>query len=229
MLGANRLITQARVSFTQPLPLALMPRIEAIPGVARVAHSQFFGGIYQDERNFFPQFAVDPERLLDSYPEWKLDPAQREAFVRTKTGAIVGRKLADKFGFKIGDKLPLRSFIFTRKDGTRAWEWDIVGIFDGQDADWDNRSNLAYLNFGHFDEARQFGSGSAGVYIVRVDNPEKTSQLTQEFQLNGKTTHCGIDVFSLVKSDGGWKIAGLMWTQEPGACAELKSRKQGVR
>jgi len=68
-VGANRLITQAKVSFTQPLPLSLLPRIESIPGVARVAYSQFFGGIYQDERNFFPQFAVDPDRLLDSYPE----------------------------------------------------------------------------------------------------------------------------------------------------------------
>lgn len=178
-VGANRLITQAKVSFTQPLPLALLPRIEAIPGVARVAWSQFFGGVYQDERNFFAQFAVDPERLLDSYPEWKLDPAQREAFVRTKTGAIVGRRLADKFGFKLGDKLPLRSFIFTKKDGTRAWEWDIVGIFDGQDADWDSRSNLAYLNFGHFDEARQFGAGAAGVYVVRVDNPDESERIAR--------------------------------------------------
>jgi len=176
-VGANRLITQARVSFTQPLPLALMPRIEAIPGVARVAHSQFFGGIYQDERNFFPQFAVDPERLLDSYPEWKMSDEVREAFVRTRTGAIVGRKLAEKFGFKAGDKLPLKSFIFTKKDGTRAWEWDIVGIFDGQDEDWAGRSNLAYLNFGHFDEARQFGQGSAGVYIVRVADPDESERI----------------------------------------------------
>ena len=83
-VGANRLITQAKVSFTQPLPLALLPRIEAIPGVARVAWSQFFGGIYIEERNFFPQFAVDPERLLDSYPEWKLPDDQRKAFVNTQ-------------------------------------------------------------------------------------------------------------------------------------------------
>lgn len=176
-VGANRLITQAKVSFTQPLPLSLLPRIEAIPGVARVAWSQFFGGIYIDERNFFPQFAVDPERLLDSYPEWKLPDAQREAFIRTKTGAIVGRKLVDKYGFKIGDKIPLKSFIFTKKDGSRAWEWEVVGIFDGQDEDWAGRSNLMYLNFGHFDDARQFGQGSAGVYIIRVADPNDSERI----------------------------------------------------
>ena len=178
-VGANRLITQAKVSFTQPLPLSLLPRIESIPGVARVAYSQFFGGIYQDERNFFPQFAVDPDRLLDSYPEWKLPPDQREAFVRTKTGAIVGRKLAEKFGFKIGDKVPLKSFIFTTKDGSRAWEWDVVGIFDGQDDDWQGRSSLMYLNFGYFDENRQFGQGGAGVYIVRVADPNQSEAIAK--------------------------------------------------
>lgn len=178
-VGANRLITQAKVSFTQPLPLALLPRIESIPGVARVAWSQFFGGIYIDERNFFAQFAVDPERLLDAYPEWILPAEQRVAFTRTRTGAIVGRKLAEQYGFKIGDKIPLKSFIFTRKDGSRAWEWDVVGIFDGKDADWSGRSNLMYLNFGQFDEARQFGQGSAGVYIVRVNNPDDSERIAR--------------------------------------------------
>lgn len=179
-VGANRLITQAKVSFTQPLPLSLLTRIESVPGVARVAWSQFFGGIYIDERNFFPQFAVDPERLLDAYPEWILPAEQREAFTRTRTGAIVGRKLADKYGFKIGDKVPLKSFIFTRKDGGSSWEWDVVGIFDGKDDDWAGRSNLMYLNFGQFDEARQFGQGSAGVYIVRVDNPDDSERIARD-------------------------------------------------
>ena len=179
-VGANRLITQAKVSFTQPLPLSLLTRIESVPGVARVAWSQFFGGIYIDERNFFAQFAVDPERLLDAYPEWILPAEQREAFTRTRTGAIVGRKLAEKYGFKIGDRVPLKSFIFTRKDGGSSWEWDVVGIFDGKDDDWAGRSNLMYLNFGQFDEARQFGQGSAGVYIVRVDNPDDSERIARD-------------------------------------------------
>ncbi|GAC1627741.1 MAG: ABC transporter permease [Nevskia sp.] len=178
-VGANRLITQARVSFTQPLPLSQLTRIEAVPGVSRVAYSQFFGGIYQDERNFFAQFAVDPERLLDTYPEWVLPADQKQAFTNTRTGAIVGRKLAEKYGFKIGDKVPLKSFIFTKKDGSRAWEWDVVGIFDGKDADWAGRTNLMYLNFAHFDEARQFGQGGAGVYIVRVADPNDSERIAK--------------------------------------------------
>lgn len=178
-VGANRLITQAKVSFTQPLPLSQLTRIEAVPGVSRVAYSQFFGGIYQDERNFFAQFAVDPERLLDIYPEWLLPAEQKQAFINTRTGAIVGRKLAEKFGFKVGDKLPLKSFIFTKKDGTSAWEFDIVGIFDGKDADWAGRASLAYLNFAYFDEARQFGQGNAGIYIVRVADPNESERIAK--------------------------------------------------
>lgn len=178
-VGANRLITQAKVSFTQPLPLSQLTRIEAVPGVSRVAYSQFFGGVYQDERNFFPEFAVEPERLLDLYPEWLLPAEQKQAFINTRTGAIVGRKLAEKYGFKVGDKLPLKSFIFTKKDGTSAWEFDIVGIFDGKDADWAGRASLAYLNFAYFDEARQFGQGNAGIYIVRVADPNESERIAR--------------------------------------------------
>lgn len=178
-VGANRLITQAKVSFTQPLPLSQLTRIEAVPGVSRVAYSQFFGGVYQDERNFFAQFAVEPERLLDLYPEWLLPAEQKQAFINTRTGAIVGRKLAEKYGFKVGDKLPLKSFIFTKKDGTSAWEFDIVGIFDGKDADWAGRASLAYLNFAYFDEARQFGQGNAGIYIVRVADPNESERIAR--------------------------------------------------
>lgn len=178
-VGANRLITQAKVSFTQPLPLSQLPRIEAIPGVARVAYSQFFGGVYQDPKKFFAQFAVDPERLLNCYPEWILPDDQKQAFARTRNGTIVGRKLAEQYGFRVGDRIPLSSFIFTKKDGTRAWEWDVVGIFDGKDEDWQARTNLMYLNFGYFDEARQFGQGNAGVYIVRVADPNDSERIAK--------------------------------------------------
>ena len=93
-LGANRLITQAKTSFTQPLPMRLLPQIEAVPGVDFVSHSQFFGGIYQEGNAFFPQFAVNPQRLYDTYPEWVLSEAQRRAFISTKDGAIAGKLLA---------------------------------------------------------------------------------------------------------------------------------------
>ena len=177
-LGANRLITQAKTSFTQPLPMRLLPQIEAIPGVDFVSHSQFFGGVYQDARNFFPQFAVNPQRLFDTYPEWVLPDAQRRAFISTRDGAIAGKVLADKYGWKVGDIIPLNSFIWTKTDGTRVWEWRLVGIFEGRDKEWSERANLMYLNYGQFDEARVAGAkGLAGVFVVRVADPMQSDKI----------------------------------------------------
>ncbi len=171
-LGANRLITQARTSFTQPLPMRLLPQIESIPGVARVGHSQFFGGQYQDERQTPPQFVVNPQRLFDTYPEWVLPIDQKRAFISTQDGAIAGRKLADRFGWKVGDIIPLNSFIWTRADGSRLWQWRLVGIFDGRDKEWAERAQIMYLNYAQFDEGRSPGArGLAGIFVVRVDDP----------------------------------------------------------
>jgi putative ABC transport system permease protein len=177
-LGVDRLITQARTSFTQPLPLRLLPRIEAVPGVKRVGWSQFFGGVYQDPRNFFPQFAVDPTRLYDTYPEWILDPDAKRDFVATRNGAIAGRLLAEKYGWKVGDTIPLNSFIWQKRDGGNAWEWKLVGIFDGRDEAWQKRTTIMYLNFAHFDESRVPGAaGLAGVFVVRLSDPQAVDEV----------------------------------------------------
>jgi putative ABC transport system permease protein len=177
-LGASRMITQAKTSFTQPLPMRLLPQIEAVPGVDRVSHSQFFGGIYQDPKNFFAQFVVNPQRLRDTYPEWTMPEDQWHAFVSTQDGAIVGKLLADKFGWKLGDIVPLDSFIWTKQDGTRSWEWRVVGIFDGRDQEWSDRASLMYLNYGQFDEARVTGAkGLAGVFVVRVRDPLQSERI----------------------------------------------------
>ncbi len=201
-LGANRLITQSRTSFTQPLPMRLLPQIERVPGVSRVGHSQFFGGQYQDARQFFPQFAVDPLRLFDTYPEWTLTPEEKRDFIATRNGAIAGRLLAERYGWKVGDTIPLNSFIWTQPGNNRLWEWKLVGIFGGRDEEWNDRAGLMYLNYAHFDEARAGGKGLAGVFVVLVDDPlqseevaaridamfenspdETKSQSEQEFQL----------------------------------------------
>ncbi len=177
-LGANRLITQAKISFTTPLPMRLMPQIEAIPGVEHVGHSQFFGGVYQDPKNFFPQFAVNPQRLRDTYPEWTMPEDQWRSFISTQDGAIVGKILADKYGWKVGDIVPLNSFIWTQKDGSRVWQWRVVGIFSGRDREWSDRANLMYLNYGQFDEARvPQARGLAGVFVVRVKNPMDSGRI----------------------------------------------------
>jgi putative ABC transport system permease protein len=179
-LGADRLITQSRASFTQSLPMRMLPQIEAVPGVSRVSHSQFFGGKYQDDQGFFPQFVVDPLRLRDTYPEWRLPPEAWVDFAATRDGAIVGRQLAEKFGWRVGDVVPLNSFIFTKTDGSRLWEWRVVGIFDGRDEEWQKRTNLMYLNYGQFDEARAAGRGGAGVFVVRVRDPMRSGEIAAE-------------------------------------------------
>ncbi len=177
-LGASRLITQARTSFTQPLPMRQLPQIAAVPGVDYVSHSQFFGGTFQEGNSFFPQFAVNPQRLYDTYPEWVLPESQRRAFISTQDGAIAGRLLAEKYGWKVGDMIPLNSFIWTKTDGTRLWEWRLVGIFDGRDEEWSKRANLMYLNYAMFDEARVAGArGLAGVWVVRVADPMQSEQI----------------------------------------------------
>jgi len=179
-LSAPILITQARVSFTNPLPMRLVPQIEAVPGVASVSHSQFFGGIYQDnQRNFFPQFAVNPERWIRTFPECVLPPDQEQAFRATRTGAIVGPDVAKRFGWKVGDKIPLKSQIWPQKDGNRAWEFDLVGIFGHKTADSCARTGNMYVNYAYFDEARLFGNGGAGIIVVRIADPDQAEQIGQ--------------------------------------------------
>ena len=111
-VGASRLVTQARVSFTQSLPMRQLPQIESVPGVAAVSFQQWFGGNYQGPGNFFVQFAVDPDRLFAVYPEWKLSDTEKQRFRTIKASAIVGSQLAKKFGWKVGDQVPLESTIW---------------------------------------------------------------------------------------------------------------------
>lgn len=178
-LGANRLITQARTSFTQPLPMRLMTQIEAVPGVARVSHSQFFGGRYQEGGSFFPQFAVNPQRLFDTYPEWVLSDDDKRRFITTKDGAIAGKLLAEKYGWKVGDIIPLNSFIWTKEDGTRIWEWKLVGIFDGRDSEWEKRTSLMYLNYGQFDEGRNpRARGLGGVFVISMEDADQAEAIS---------------------------------------------------
>ena len=177
-LGVNRLITQASTSFTQPLPMRMLPQLEAVPGVSAVSHSQFFGGIYGDGRSFFPQFAVNPRRLRQTYPEWVMPEDAWRNFTSTQDGAIAGRLLAEKNGWKVGDIIPLNSFIWTKADGSRVWEWRLVGIFDGRNEEWQERANLMYLNYGQFDEGRNPAArGLAGVYVVQLGNPDDAERV----------------------------------------------------
>ncbi|TAJ52620.1 MAG: ABC transporter permease [Nevskiaceae bacterium] len=179
-LGANLLITQARVSFTSPLPLRLLPQIEAVPGIEAVSFSQFFGGVYKDPKNFFPQFAVQPERWLKTFTECTLPAEQAAAWKNSRTAAIAGKQLAERFGWKVGDRIPLVSQIFPKKDGSRAWEFDLVGIFDNTSADSCPRMGNMYVRYDYFDEARLFGQGGAGIYVLRIADPDRAEAIGRQ-------------------------------------------------
>jgi putative ABC transport system permease protein len=166
-VGATRLVTQARVSFTQPLPIGMVPKIEAIPGVARVAYSQWFGGIYQTNDQVFT-FAVSPERYHEVYPEFVMPEEQWKAFAQTRTAMLAGKLVADKYGWKIGQKIPLSSNIFPQKNGSKSWQFDLVGIVDGKDENWKKQTNQVLINHDYFDEANQFIKGRANFFILKL-------------------------------------------------------------
>ncbi len=177
-VGATRLMTQARVSFTQPLPLSIVPKLEAIPGVARVGYSQWFGGVWQDNTPIFA-FAVDPLRQRDVYPEYVMPEAQWQAFAKTRTGMIAGKLLADKYGWKIGQKVPVSSNIYPQKNGSKAWIFDLVGIYDGTTEDTKKLANSVFIDHEYFDEANTFGKGRANFFILKLapgSHPEAISK-----------------------------------------------------
>ena len=171
-IGATRLVTQSRVSFTQSLPMRMVPEMDAIPGVQRVMYQQWFGAVYRENPQIFA-FAVDPERLHEVYPEWVMPEEHWNAFRGTRTGMIAGRLLADQYGWKVGDKIPLQSNIFPQKNGSKDWTFDLVGIYDGKDAQWQQQTaGGMYINHAYFAEATQFGGGNAGIFVLRLEDPD---------------------------------------------------------
>jgi putative ABC transport system permease protein len=179
VVGADRLVTISKVSFTLSLPKSLYPRIQAVPGVADVAYVNWFGGIYQDPKNFFANEAVSPN-FLSLYPELKVSDAEREAFKNTRTGAVAGATLAKKFGWKVGDKIPLQATIFPKKDGSNTWTLDLVGIYHSQDPKLASQQEGAlFFNWDYFDEGRQFGNGNIGWFVVKLADPKQADQVVQ--------------------------------------------------
>lgn len=176
-VGATRLVTQSRVSFTQSLPMRMVPEMDAIPGVQRVMYQQWFGAVYQDNPQIFA-FAVDPERLHDVYPEWVMPEEHWNAFRDTRTGMIAGKLLAEQYGWKVGDRIPMQSNIFPQKNNSKDWEFELVGIFDGQDEQWRRQTaGSIYINHGYFSEATMFGGGNAGIFVLRLEDPEMAESI----------------------------------------------------
>ena len=178
---AERLIVIDKITLINPLPMAYKNRIAATEGVHSVTYAAWFGGYYQDPRNQFPQFPTDPYEYFSMYPELKMPEQQLDNWARNRQGAVIGRELAEQFGLQVGDRIPIQATIWTKADGGRTWEFDIEGIFETDDP----RGSTAFLlfHYDYFEEARAFGKGTVGWYILRVDPGADPVQVSNAIDL----------------------------------------------
>jgi putative ABC transport system permease protein len=167
--GADRLVVIGRTSIIQPLPITYLARLGRIPGVLDVAHSTWFGGVYQDPKNFFPQFAVVPDDWRRMYPEYVVDEAQWSDFLADRQGVVIGVKLSERFGWKVGDRVPLKAPGYL---GGGAWEFNVRGIYRGTRPN-DDETQFWLRHDYLYEKAPPFWKGIVGWYVVRIANPDE--------------------------------------------------------
>jgi len=176
--GADRLFVTRKTSIIQPLPKAYQEQIARVPGVVLATHANWFGGIYQNPNTGFQgvfQGPVEPERYLEMYPEFLLPEEQKRAWLEDQQGVIVGRKTARRYGWKVGDRVPIQATIWRQKDGSRTWEFNVRGIYDAAHKGVDTTQFL--FHYDYFDEARFYGQGLVGWYIVRIADPAQAAEI----------------------------------------------------
>ena len=178
-MGDTRLRVQSRVNIIESMPLAYLPRIESVPGVEGVGYYQALVAYYQDPRNQIQVGAVGLDGFLDVYPEIVVPDEQREAMSRTRTGAIVGKDLAAARGWNVGDRVTLRSQIFTHADGSDVWDFDVVGIYELSGAFADFAAQEMYVHFDYFDEARVQAPGMVLLYFVAIDDVDQSAEIAE--------------------------------------------------
>lgn len=174
--SATRLVTRNAVSLVFPLPLNYRDKIRQVDGVTGISTANWFGGVYVSERNFFPQFAVDGDTYFDLYPEYVVPEDQFRAFVRDRRGAIVGRKLADTYGWRIGDVVPLRGTIYAGN-----WEFVVRGIYDGRDRKTDTSQFFFHWQYLNESVRRLFPrrADTIGVYVVGIRDADRAAEVSR--------------------------------------------------
>jgi putative ABC transport system permease protein len=176
--AADRLVVVNKINFTQPLPIAYVNRVRAIGGVRQVTHFNWFGGYYQDPKNFLIVMAVEPESYMQVYQD-QIDIAAdaRQAFVRERTGVLVGETMLKKWGWKVGDRVPIMSNIFTQKNGSRTWDFTIVGTFAARKANVD--TNFMVLQYEYFNETQNFGRDLIGWMALNTSSPSENDRVAK--------------------------------------------------
>jgi putative ABC transport system permease protein len=173
LAGVDRLMTIHKVSLIQSLPASYLNRVRGVEGVKIATLQNWFGGIYQDDRNQVAAFAVEPELFFDVYPEYSLPEEQKAAWIADRGGIIVGKTIAERFGWKVGQKIALRSNIFTNKNGTTAWDFNISGIYSATNGDVQS----VYFHYEYFNESRTFGKDEIGMVVLRIDDPDRAPEI----------------------------------------------------
>ena len=174
LASADRLIIINRTSIINPVPLSYRDKILRIPGVKSITHNNWFGGTYIEEKNFFPQFVIDPENQRQVIPEFKVPDDQWAAFVKDRQGAIVGRRTMERFHWKIGDRIPIKSTI----TNTGTWEFNIDGMYHGT-RPGDDETQF-WFQWDYFEERVPEGfKGNVGWYVLKVDNPDDAPRIAK--------------------------------------------------
>lgn len=174
----TRLITRSAIAVGSPLPLYYADRIKKVDGVTGVTWVNWFGGIYIDRRNFFARFAVDGNSYFAMYPEYILSEEEKSAFMADRQGAIVGRKLAQRFGWKVGDTIPLSGTVYPGN-----WNFNIRGIYHAADARTDESLMMMHWSLLAESVRKRLGNAMAsqvGIYMVNIKDPGRASAISQE-------------------------------------------------
>jgi len=175
--SSTRLVTRNAISLIFSLPISYKDRIRQVPGVKSVSWGNWFGGIYIDEKHFFPNFAVEPKSYLELYPEFVLSPEDKAAFIRDRRGAVAGRKLAAKYGWKVGDQITLKGTIFPGQ-----WDFVLRGIYHGAQKSTDETQ--FFFNWDYLNETMKKTvprrADQAGFYMIGVSKPDLAAEVSQE-------------------------------------------------
>lgn len=172
--GADRLVVINRTSIINLMPLSYRDKILRIPGVRVITHNNWFGGTYIDEKNFFPQFVIDPQSQREVFPELIVSNDQWANFVKDRQGAIAGAKTAERFGWKIGDRIPIKTTLY----GGGSWEFNLAGIYHGKRPQDDETQ--FWFQWDYFEEkVPDRVKGQIGWYVLRVDNPDDSPRIAK--------------------------------------------------
>jgi len=177
--AADRLITVNKINFTQPMPMAYFNRVRAVDGVRQVTHANWFGGYYQDPKNFLMTLAIEPATYFDMYrSELDIPPEQLQAFISDRSSAVIGESMARKWGWKVGDRVPVASNIFTqRSNGSHTWDFTIAGIVKGKAEQVS--TDFLLFQYAYFDETRTFGKDTIGWLILQTNSPENNDRVAK--------------------------------------------------